>query len=85
MSERSVMVCPPTRRDGRQVWVDGKPMGEAQSLRALTELLNAAGWDDMDEVDVAEWEVIEWYGGGPEVWSLWSDPWPVSARQPGSG
>ncbi|MEU6273968.1 hypothetical protein ABZ871_16410 [Streptomyces populi] len=85
MSERSVMVYPPTGREGRQVWVDGKSVGVARSLRALTELLNAAGWDGMDEVDVAEWGVIEWYGGGPEVWSLWSDPWPVSVRQPGSG
>ncbi|MFE1285711.1 hypothetical protein [Streptomyces sp. NPDC058751] len=83
MSERSVIVYPPTKRDGRQVWVDGKLVGTARDLRVLTELLNAAGWEDMDEVDVAEWEVVKWYGGGPEAWSLWSDPWPASARQSG--
>ncbi|MFF4537068.1 hypothetical protein [Streptomyces aureus] len=85
MSQRSVRVCAPTRREGREVWVDGRSLGSARSLRALTELLNAAGWEGMDEVDVAEWAVIEWYGGGPEVWSQQSDPWPVSAVGPGTG
>ncbi|MFJ7965546.1 hypothetical protein [Streptomyces sp. NPDC096324] len=85
MSERSVIVHPPTKRDGRQVWVDGKLAGAARDLRALTRLLNTAGWADMDEVDVAEWAVIEWHGGGPEAWSLWTDPWPASARLPGVG
>ncbi|MEU4084366.1 hypothetical protein [Streptomyces aureus] len=83
MNEPSVIVDPPTKRDGRRVWVDGTCVGAARSLRALTELLNAAGWDTMDEVDVSECGVIEWHGGGPEAWTVWSDRWPVSPRQPG--
>ncbi|MFD9467221.1 hypothetical protein [Streptomyces sp. NPDC060027] len=84
MRERSVIVHPPTRRVGRLVWVDGRPAGTVRSLRALTELLNQAGWEGLDEVDVAELPVIEWHGGGPEVWSPGApDPWGRGAkRQP---
>ncbi|WP_406368512.1 hypothetical protein OG788_45825 [Streptomyces sp. NBC_00647] len=84
MSERSVIVYPPTRRVGRPVWVDGRPAGTVRSLRALTELLQRAGWEGLDEVDVAELPVIEWHGGGPEVWSPGaSDPWAGGVqRQP---
>lgn len=86
MSERSVIVYPPTKREGRQVWVDGKFAGTAVSLRALTELLRCAGWGGLDEVDVAELPVIEWHGGGPEAWSLRTDLWPAGAqRQPDAG
>ncbi|MGW7610259.1 hypothetical protein ACWGKW_23860 [Streptomyces sp. NPDC054766] len=81
MTERSVIVYPPTKLGGRLVWVDGRPVGTVRGLRALTELLNAAGWEGLDEVDVAELPVIEWHGGGPEVWSAWADPWSASVRR----
>ncbi|MFC8963868.1 hypothetical protein [Streptomyces sp. NPDC057094] len=77
VSERSVIVYPPTKLEGRQVWVDGEPAGTPQSLRALTELLRRAGWEGLDEVDVADLPLIEWYGGGPEVWTPGSRPWPA--------
>ncbi|MER5876151.1 hypothetical protein ABT119_09505 [Streptomyces sp. NPDC001910] len=84
MTTRSVKVYPPTRRAGRQVWVDGKSAGSVASLGELTGLLNRAGWPALDEVDVAELPLIEWYGGGPEVWTRWSaDPWQTTPhRQP---
>ncbi|MFG2311536.1 hypothetical protein ACGFS9_23165 [Streptomyces sp. NPDC048566] len=75
MDESSVVVHPPTAAGGRRVWLDGRPLGVARSLRALTRLLNEAGWEGADEVDVAESPVIEWHGGGPETWSAWGDPW----------
>ncbi|MFF0142313.1 hypothetical protein ACFYRN_38455 [Streptomyces sp. NPDC005227] len=78
MSERSVIIHPPTRPVGRQVWVDGRLVGQARSLGELTVLLHRAGWEDLDEVDVAELPLIEWHGGGPEVWTPWTSPWPTS-------
>ncbi|MFJ1609401.1 hypothetical protein ACIOHS_39615 [Streptomyces sp. NPDC088253] len=68
MTERSVIVCPPVKGEGRQVRVDGEPAGAACSLRGLAEIMRRAGWVDMDEIDVADSPVIEWHGGGPEVW-----------------
>lgn len=81
MSERSVIVRPPAPRVGREVWVDGKLSGRACSLGELTRLLNRLGWPGLDEVDVAESPVIEWHGGGPEVWTPWADPWPTSPTE----
>ncbi|MFD5723532.1 hypothetical protein [Streptomyces sp. NPDC127036] len=78
MSERSVIIHPPTTRAGRQVWVDGRLIGQARSLGELTTLLHRAGWEDLDEVDVAELPLIEWHGGGPEVWTPWTSPWSTS-------
>lgn len=49
--------------------VDGESMGAAFSLRELAEIMRRAGWTDVDEIDVADSPVIEWHGGGPEVWS----------------
>ncbi|KAF5999632.1 hypothetical protein ACFVYV_51530 [Streptomyces mirabilis] len=69
MTERSVIISPPTRAEGRQVWVDGELLGAVHSLSGLTHVLQGAGWQGLDEVDAAELPVIEWYGGGPEVWS----------------
>ncbi|MFH8394469.1 hypothetical protein [Streptomyces sp. NPDC018036] len=75
------------KHQGRQVWVDGALVGTADSLRALKELLHKAGWDGLDEVDVAELPIIEWYGGGPEVWAPGADHWPPAGllRQTESG
>ncbi|MEW2166035.1 hypothetical protein AB0912_23980 [Streptomyces sp. NPDC007084] len=71
MSDRSVVVQP-TRRAGRQVWVDGKHAGTVRGLHGLTELLRRSGRPDLDEVDAADLPVVEWPGGGPETWSVGS-------------
>ncbi|MFD5722254.1 MULTISPECIES: hypothetical protein [unclassified Streptomyces] len=42
--------------------------------REITQALET----DLDEVDVAELPLIEWQGGGPEVWTSWTSPWPTS-------
>ncbi len=68
-TEPSVIVSPPVRGEGRQVWVGEVLLGTVHSLSGLTHLLQCEGWEGFDEVDVAEMSVIEWYGGGPEVWS----------------
>ncbi|MER7983312.1 hypothetical protein [Streptomyces sp. NPDC095817] len=84
MTERSVIIHPPKQRAGRGVWVDGRLVGQARSLGELTTLLNKSGWPGLDEVDVAESPIIEWHGGGPEVWTPWADPWPANPSTAGA-
>ncbi|MGW7611638.1 hypothetical protein ACWGKW_31160 [Streptomyces sp. NPDC054766] len=69
MKERSVIVYPPVKYEGRKVEVDGVLVGRACGLRDLTEVLQRAGWEGLDEVDVLDLPAIEWHGGGPEAWS----------------
>ncbi|WP_369243800.1 hypothetical protein [Streptomyces sp. R41] len=68
MPERRVIVYPPSESGGRGVRVDSTILGTAYSLHDLTVFLRGAGLPDWDELDVAESGLIEWHGGGPEVW-----------------
>ncbi|MFF4958314.1 hypothetical protein [Streptomyces sp. NPDC001222] len=68
MSEPRVIVSAPSETGGRRVRSDGEILGMAYSLHDLAVLLQRAGLEGWDEVDVAESPVIEWHGGGPEVW-----------------
>ncbi|MFI2202670.1 hypothetical protein ACH47Z_18195 [Streptomyces sp. NPDC020192] len=68
MAERRVIVDPPGEGGGRQVHVDGEFLGKAYSLHDLSVFLQRAGLEGVDEVDVMEHPLIEWHGGGPEVW-----------------
>lgn len=68
MSERRVIVYPPSEKGGRKVRVDDQTLGTAYSLHDLTVFLQNAGLTGWDELDVAESGLIEWHEGGPEVW-----------------
>ncbi|MEU6670421.1 hypothetical protein [Streptomyces sp. NPDC046727] len=68
MAEHRVIVFPPSEGGGRRVQVNGETLGTAFSLHDLAVFLERAGLDCADELDVAESPVIEWHGGGPEVW-----------------
>ncbi|MET8788312.1 MULTISPECIES: hypothetical protein [unclassified Streptomyces] len=68
MSEPRVIVDAPAEGGGRRVRVDDEVLGVAYSLRDLSVFLQRAGAESLDEVDVADSPLIEWYGGGPEVW-----------------
>ncbi|MDT0466154.1 MULTISPECIES: hypothetical protein [Streptomyces] len=68
MSEPRVIVSAPSETGGRRIRSDGEILGMAYSLHDLAVLLQRAGLEGWDEVDVAESPVIEWHGGGPEVW-----------------
>jgi hypothetical protein len=51
------------------VTVDGQFIGTAFSLHDLAVFLERAGLEGWDELDVAAHaELIEWRGGGPDVW-----------------
>ncbi|MEV5987733.1 hypothetical protein AB0L85_22420 [Streptomyces sp. NPDC052051] len=68
MAERRVIVDRPEEGGGRRVQVDGESLGVAYSLHDLSVFLERAGLEGLDELDVAMSPLIEWHGGGPEVW-----------------
>jgi phenylalanyl-tRNA synthetase beta subunit len=63
-----VIVYPPSPTGGRRVRVDREILGLAYSVKDVTEFLRRAGLD-VDEVDVEATGLIEWRGGGPDVWT----------------
>ncbi|MDT9695375.1 hypothetical protein [Streptomyces sp. P17] len=65
---RPVIVYPPDEDGGRRVRVDGVILGRAFNARDIIEFLRRAGLESWDQVDVATSELIEWRGGGPDVW-----------------
>ncbi|MFF8406919.1 hypothetical protein ACF06P_35490 [Streptomyces sp. NPDC015684] len=69
MAGARVVVYPPSETGARRVTVDGVPLGTAFSLRDMAVFLERAGLEGWDELDVAAHaELIEWRGGGPDVW-----------------
>jgi hypothetical protein len=65
-----VVVYPPDPHGGRRVTVDGVTLGTAFSLHDVAVFLERAGLEGWDELDVAAHaELIEWRGGGPDVWT----------------
>ena len=69
-SATPVIVYPPDEAGGRRVRVDGSILGRAYSVRDVVALLQEAGLQSWDEMDVIRSMFIEWRGGGPEVWTL---------------
>ncbi|MFF0138517.1 hypothetical protein ACFYRN_19005 [Streptomyces sp. NPDC005227] len=68
-SATPVIVYPPDETGGRRVRVDGSILGLAYTVRDVAALLQTAGLQDTDEMDVIRSPFIEWRGGGPEVWT----------------
>ncbi|MGW1737159.1 hypothetical protein [Streptomyces sp. NPDC001999] len=67
-----IVIYPPDESGGRRVRVDGEILGMAHSLRDVTEFLRRAGMDDITEEDVILSGIIDWRGGGL---NLWPAPW----------
>ncbi|MFJ7968362.1 hypothetical protein [Streptomyces sp. NPDC096324] len=63
-----VIVYPPDAEGGRRVRADGSILGLAFSVRDVAALLQTAGLQDFDEMDVVRSTWIEWRGGGPDYW-----------------
>ncbi|MER5467204.1 hypothetical protein [Streptomyces sp. NPDC002685] len=63
-----VIVYPPDEDGGRRVRADGVILGRAISVRDVVVFLQEAGLQGWDEMDVVRSELIEWRGGGPDVW-----------------
>ncbi|MBB1258394.1 hypothetical protein [Streptomyces alkaliterrae] len=65
MGAAPIIVYPPATSGGRRVRADGEILGVAYSAADLEEFLRRAGIEDPD---LREEGLIEWRGGGPEVW-----------------
>ncbi|MFJ6119813.1 hypothetical protein [Streptomyces sp. NPDC092129] len=75
MARRKAIVYPPSEHGGRLVRVDGVIVCRAYSMQDLSLFLCRAGFQVLTEVDLAaedpidaDGELIEWRGGGPDVW-----------------
>ncbi|WP_411140270.1 hypothetical protein [Streptomyces sp. x-80] len=60
-----VVVHPPSPSGGRRVSAGGEILGLAYGPRDLVEFLRRAG---LDEDAIEDPQLIEWRGGGPDVW-----------------
>ncbi|MCT2591163.1 hypothetical protein LHJ74_14810 [Streptomyces sp. N2-109] len=67
MAHARIVVYPPSPTGGRRVRADGEAIGIAHSERDLLEFLRRIGLDPGD-VDLDDTHLIEWLGGGPDVW-----------------
>ncbi|MFJ4009437.1 hypothetical protein [Streptomyces sp. NPDC090026] len=69
MAAHPVIVYPPSPTGGRRVRVVGEILGLAFNLADVVEFLRRAGLDTIDETDVTMSTLVEWRGGGPDVWT----------------
>ena len=65
----TVIVYPPDEQGGRRVRIDGTILGRAYSVRDIAAFMQEAGLQSFDEMDVVRSGLIEWRGGGPDVWT----------------
>lgn len=68
-SDRPVIVYPPDEQGGRRVRVDGAILGLAYSVEDVARFMQEAGLQEFDEMDVVRSDLIEWRGGGPDIWT----------------
>ncbi|MFJ6066553.1 hypothetical protein ACIQHU_26355 [Streptomyces tendae] len=68
-TDRPVIVYSPDEQGGRRVRVDGTILGRARSVRDVAAFMQEAGLQEFDEMDVVRTGLIEWRGGGPDVWT----------------
>jgi hypothetical protein len=64
----AVVVYPPAEDGGRRVRVGRQFFGMAYGLLDVADFLRRAGIEEADEAYVRVSGLIEWRGGGPDVW-----------------
>jgi hypothetical protein len=65
-----VIVEPPSTSGGRRVRVGTEIVGRAYGLGDLVEFLRRAGLEEVDDEDLRHGAgLVEWRGGGPDVWA----------------
>lgn len=67
-SVMSVTVYPPTEDGGRRVRIGEQFVGIAYGVTDIAAFVQEAGLQGWDEMDVVRSALIEWRGGGPDVW-----------------
>ncbi|WP_052847252.1 hypothetical protein [Streptomyces avicenniae] len=69
MAPLARIVVQPPSPGGRRVRAGGEDLGLARSPAELVEFLRRAGLDP-DDIRLDDPTLIEWRGGGPDVWPL---------------
>ena len=67
-SDKPVVVYPPADDGGRRVRIGDHFAGIAYRALDVAAFVQEAGLQDWDEMDVARSALIEWRGGGSDVW-----------------
>ncbi|MFE6408492.1 hypothetical protein ACFVOR_16335 [Streptomyces sp. NPDC057837] len=67
-SATPVVIYPPDEDGGRRVRIDNAIVGRAFSVRDVAAFMQEAGLQGWDEMDVVRSSLIEWRGGGVDVW-----------------
>lgn len=67
-SSQPVIVYPPGEDGGRRVRVGEQFLGMAYGLLDVADFLRRAGLEEADKQLVATSGLIEWRGGGPDMW-----------------
>ncbi|MCM2579280.1 hypothetical protein M1E25_18315 [Streptomyces sp. MTZ3.1] len=68
-----VVIHPPLPGGGRRVHADGEDLGLAGGPADVLEFLRRAGLDP-DRVSLDDTNLIEWRGGGPDIWEQPPEP-----------
>ncbi|MFD6878440.1 MULTISPECIES: hypothetical protein [unclassified Streptomyces] len=63
-----LIVYPPGEHGWRWVRYDGTAIGVAHRPSDIRAFLETAGLQDAEEIDLTDPALVEWRGGGPEVW-----------------
>ncbi|MBQ1096321.1 hypothetical protein KBY55_09515 [Streptomyces sp. b94] len=63
-----VVIYPPDENGGRRVRVDGQVLGRAFDVQDVARFMQEAGLQDWGEMEVVRSGLIDWRGGGPDVW-----------------
>ncbi|MET7389869.1 hypothetical protein ACFYPT_35810 [Streptomyces sp. NPDC005529] len=69
MTTVPVIIYPPDEDGGRLVRAGRNVLGRAFSVQDVAALLQTAGMQGFDELDVVRARGIEWRSGGWEVWT----------------
>jgi hypothetical protein len=67
-SDQPVVVHPPDEGGGRRVRIDDTTVGRAFSVQDVARFMQEAGLQEFDEMDLVRSALIEWRGGGPDMW-----------------
>jgi hypothetical protein len=64
------VVVHPLEHGARWVTIRGHDVGRAHRLTDVVEFLRSAELDDLDleGLDLGDPALVEWWGGGPELW-----------------
>ncbi|MDQ0753980.1 hypothetical protein QF034_008211 [Streptomyces africanus] len=68
-SAQPVVIYSPDGEGGRRVRIDDAIVGRRFSAQDVARFMQETGLQEFDEMDVVRSGLIEWRGGGPDVWA----------------